>query len=177
VLVTNAGHGSVALSADGSFTYTPSASFFGTDSFTYKAHDGRDDSNVATVTLTIRKVDRPPVARDDAYKTRKNEPFVIFAPGVLGNDSDPEGTRLRATLVRPAARGLVVLSHDGLFVYLPKPGFTGTDTFTYRASDGVQSSNTATVTITVEKKKGKGHGHGHDDDDDHDDRDEDDHRH
>jgi len=177
VLVTNAGHGSVALSADGSFTYTPSASFFGTDSFTYKAHDGRDDSNVATVTLTIRKVDRPPVARDDAYKTRKNEPFVIFAPGVLGNDSDPEGTRLRATLVRPAARGLVVLSHDGLFVYLPKPGFTGTDTFTYRASDGVQSSNTATVTITVERKKGKGHGHGHDDDDDDDDRDEDDHRH
>jgi len=175
VLVTNAGHGSVALSADGSFTYTPSASFFGTDSFTYKANDGRDDSNVATVTLTVRKGNRPPVARDDVYKTRRNEPFVIFAPGVLGNDSDPEGARLRATLVRPAAHGLVVLSHDGLFVYLPKPGFTGSDTFTYRASDGVQSSNTATVTISVEKKKRKDHGHGRDDDRD-DDCDEDDHR-
>ena len=33
--------------------------------------------------------------------------------------------------------------------YTPNPGFSGTDTFTYRASDGTATSAAATVTITV----------------------------
>ena len=41
VLVTDAAHGTLVLTADGSFTYTPAANFNGTDSFTYKANDGR----------------------------------------------------------------------------------------------------------------------------------------
>ncbi len=46
-------HGTVALAADGSFTYTPNADFNGTDSFTYTASDGTAASNVATVTITV----------------------------------------------------------------------------------------------------------------------------
>jgi CSLREA domain-containing protein len=170
ILVTNAANGSVALAADGSFTYTPNASFFGIDHFTYKASDGRDDSNVATVTITVRKVNRPPVAKDDAYTTTRNRAFFIAPPGVLANDSDPEGSSLTAKLVRGAAHGVVLLSANGSFVYLPKRGFVGTDTFTYQASDGVNTSNLATVTINVVRKKEH-------DKDDGDDRDEHDHEH
>jgi Big-like domain-containing protein len=61
--------------------------------------------------------------------------------------------------------GVVLLAPGGAFVYLPKPGFVGTDTFTYRVSDGVNSSNTATAIIEVVTKKK----HNEDDDDDDDD--------
>ena len=40
VIVTLPAHGTLTLSADGSFTYMPAANFFGNDSFTYKANDG-----------------------------------------------------------------------------------------------------------------------------------------
>ena len=50
VLVTGPAHGALTLNADGSFTYTPAAGFFGTDSFTYQAFDGQAYSDLATVT-------------------------------------------------------------------------------------------------------------------------------
>ena len=53
-LVTDATHGHVTLNADGSFTYTPAAGYFGPDSFSYQASDGIDPSNVATVSLTVQ---------------------------------------------------------------------------------------------------------------------------
>lgn len=55
VLVNNPGNGTLNLNADGSFTYTPNAGFTGSDSFTYQANDGKEDSNVATVTMTVRE--------------------------------------------------------------------------------------------------------------------------
>ena len=56
VLVTGPGNGSLALNADGSFTYTPDADFSGTDSFTYKANDGTADGNTETVTINVAPV-------------------------------------------------------------------------------------------------------------------------
>ena len=55
VLDSNPSNGSVTLNSDGSFSYTPDAGFFGTDSFTYHANDGVADSNVATVTITVEQ--------------------------------------------------------------------------------------------------------------------------
>ena len=52
-LVTDAGHGSVALAADGSFTYTPDADYHGPDSFTYRAYDGSAYSAPATVSIDV----------------------------------------------------------------------------------------------------------------------------
>ena len=66
-LVSGAAHGSVTLNPDGSFTYTPNANFFGTDSFAYKANDGTLDSNVTTVSLTVNPVNDAPLANADAF--------------------------------------------------------------------------------------------------------------
>lgn len=55
-LVTGVSHGSLTLSSDGSFTYTPNKGFYGTDSFTCKAIDSDSNpaqSQPATVTITV----------------------------------------------------------------------------------------------------------------------------
>ena len=46
-------HGTVNLSADGSFVYTPTTSYVGTDSFTYLANDGQGNSAATTVTIHL----------------------------------------------------------------------------------------------------------------------------
>jgi type VI protein secretion system component Hcp len=58
-VVTGPTSGVLVLNADGSFTYTPNANFFGSDSFSYKASDGALDSNVTTVSLTVNDVAEP----------------------------------------------------------------------------------------------------------------------
>src|SRR5205823_6131933 len=87
-LVTNVGHGSLTLNGDGSFTYTPTLNYNGPDSFTYKASDGRADSNVATVTIAVNAVNDAPVANPDSYSTNEDTTLTVATPGVLGNDSD-----------------------------------------------------------------------------------------
>jgi PKD repeat protein len=89
-----------------------------------------------------------PSAVSDNYSTPQDAALTVAAPGVLANDTDPDGDPLTAQLVGPAANGTVSLQSDGSFTYSPNAGFTGDDSFTYTASDGSLTS-TATVTITV----------------------------
>ena len=92
---------------------------------------------------------RPPVAADDAYNTDVNTPLNISAPGVLSNDTDADGDTLTAILASTVSHGTLTLNADGSFSYTPSARFNGTDSFTYKASDGVAQSNAATVTIMV----------------------------
>jgi VCBS repeat-containing protein len=149
ILVSSAASGTVTLNANGSFSYSPNPSFVGADSFSYQASDGLAESGVATVSITVTPVNRPPVAANDAYSTAEDTPGVLDAPGVLGNDTDPEGQSLSAILVSPAANGTLILNANGSFSYSPNPNFNGSDSFTYKASDGVSESGVVTVSITV----------------------------
>ena len=148
-LQTDPSNGSLTLNIDGSFIYTPDAGFFGTDSFTYKANDGSIQSNTATVFITVNEVNTPPVAVGDSYSTNEDTTLNIAAPGVLGNDNDPEGQPLTAILQSGPTDGSLALNIDGSFTYTPDAGFNGTDSFTYVANDGTSDSNVATVNITV----------------------------
>jgi hypothetical protein len=91
----------------------------------------------------------PPVANDDAYIADKDTTLNVLAPGVLANDSDPEGDMLRAIKVTDPSHGTLTLNSDGSFTYTPEADFCGPDTFTYKANDGDLDSNIATVTIAV----------------------------
>src|SRR5262249_4324855 len=66
VLVSDVQHGTLALNADGSFSYTPDADYNGPDSFTYKANDGQADSNTATVTVNISPVNGAPIVTSNS---------------------------------------------------------------------------------------------------------------
>ena len=68
---------------------------------------------------------------------------------MLSNDTDVDSPTLTAALVSGPAHGTLTLNADGSFTYTPDANFNGTDSFTYKASDGLADSNVATVTITV----------------------------
>jgi VCBS repeat-containing protein len=149
-LVSGPVHGTIALNADGSFSYTPSADFNGVDGFSYVVSDGALESDVATVTLNVNSVADAPVAVNDAFTTDEDTPLVVdLAGSVLANDSDVDGDSLTAALMTGPAHGTLTLNADGSFNYAPEANFNGEDSFVYTASDGSLASNQATVTITV----------------------------
>ena len=149
VLQTSATHGTVSLNANGSFVYVPTTNYFGTDSFTYVANDGKFSSNVATVTITVVKVDLPPTVQDRSYSTAQNQVLVVPAPGILGSAVDPNGLPLTAIVVNTTQHGTLTVSPDGAFTYNPIANFTGIDGFTFKATNGILSSSVGTVTISV----------------------------
>jgi VCBS repeat-containing protein len=149
VLIDGPANGVLTLNADGSFTYVPDADFFGLDSFTYRASDGDFASGVASVFLTVTEGNQAPVANPDSFLLDEDGTLTIPAPGILGNDTDAEGAPLSAIVVGTTANGTLTTNADGSFTYTPNSNFNGTDSFTYRASDGEDDSDIATVTLTV----------------------------
>lgn len=89
-----------------------------------------------------------PEASDVEYSVSSGSTLNIEAPGVLENDSDPEGDDLLAYLVTDAENGEMELNEDGSFTYTPESDFTGTDSLQYESTD-VISSDTAWVRIEV----------------------------
>lgn len=148
--------GTVNLNADGSFTYTPPDNFFnGTDTFVYTGRNA-DDTASDTATVTITVPNDVPVANADAYNTTLNTMITVSAAnGVLANDTDVQltagvpGVTLTASAGTTTAEGgTLSLATDGSFDYTPATNFSGTDTFDYTLSDGIDST-TGTVTITI----------------------------
>ncbi len=146
-------NGTVTLALDGSFAYTSTVGYVGVDTFTYVVSDGFL-TGTALVVIDVGGVDDPPIAQDDAYSTTSGTPLVVAAPGVLENDSDPEGQPLTARVVTAPTSGTLLLDSDGSFVYTPTVGFSGVVTFTYQAGDGTLLSQPALVTITVRPPAG-----------------------
>jgi CSLREA domain-containing protein len=127
--------------------YRPAPDYNGPDTLAFVAHD---EANVVagSVGVIVTPVDDPPVARDDAGG------LELAAPGLLANDSDAEGDALIAQVLTRAAHGTLLLAADGAYLYTPVAGFSGTDTFSYRArGDAGAASAPATVTIAVPSRQ------------------------
>lgn len=141
--------GTVALAADGSFTYTPSANYNGTASFSYTAGDGTATSNLATVSVNVTPVNDAPVTVADSYSGPTGTSLIVNRPGVLTNDYDVDGDTIRTILDSTTINGTLTLWQGGAFNYTPNPGYIGPDSFTYHAFDGTLSGNTVTVNLTI----------------------------
>lgn len=155
VLVTGpANAASFTLNPNGSFSYTHNGSATTSDSFTYKANDGVADSNTVTVSLNIVP-NVPPVATNDTGSVNNGAALTIAAPGVLSNDNDPDGSPspITAVLVAgPTNASSFTLNPNGSYNYTHNGSATITDTFTYKANDGLADSNVATVNLTINSK-------------------------
>jgi VCBS repeat-containing protein len=145
-LVGSPSHGSVTLNADGSFAYTPAADYSGTDSFTYKANDGANDTSVATVSINVMPV-------NDAPTASAGGPYTVNAGGTVN---------VSATGVDDQAGPLAYawdLDDDGTFetagqtVPFSAAHISGpaVKTVSVRVTDGGGLSATASATVNVNK--------------------------
>ena len=137
-------HGTLTLSADGSYTYTPAANFTGADSFTYTVNDGHGGTATATVTLTVADV--APTAAGDSAATTANH---AVSGTLAGDAASAVGLPLTFAKASDPSHGTLTLSADGSYAYTPAANFTDADSFTYTVNDGHGGTATATVTIAV----------------------------
>ena len=140
-VVTSPAHGTLTGTAP-SLTYTPTAGYSGSDSFTFKANDGKTDSNIATVSITISSVNHAPVA--DSQSVNSNGSATAITLTATDADSDP----LAYSVVTNPAHGTLTGTAPNL-TYTPTTGYSGSDSFTFKANDGKADSNIATVSIAI----------------------------
>ena len=143
---TAATHGTATASGTGNskaIGYVPTANYSGADSFVVRISDGAGGTDTITVNVTITPVNDAPVAIPQAIVTTENTPKVITLTG-----SDVEGSALSfVVLSYPAHGGLSGVAPS--ITYTPTPGYNGSDSFTFRANDGLLNSTAATISITV----------------------------
>jgi hypothetical protein len=148
--VTNPTHGFTSAFPDGHLFYFPNTNYVGTDSWTYRAvsSDGRR-STATTVTITVT-ASQTPTAHPDTYTMAQGAILQVPAPGVLANDTDPQGDPLIAKMITAPLHGLATINSDGALFYQPAQSFSGQDTLTYTARDtALHVSAAVTVTLNV----------------------------
>jgi gliding motility-associated-like protein len=134
----------------GFFIYIPHQDFYGTDSFTYYANDGQQNSSPTLVTITILPVNDAPIAFDDAISTNEDTPVNI---PILSNDIDVDDILVASMIVvvdGPSQGTLAINTTTGTVIYTPNLDYNGGDSFTYQVKDASDAlSNIATVNITI----------------------------
>lgn len=149
--------GSVAIAPDGKLVYTPPPNYYGPDAFSYTVSDGHGGTADASVSVSVASVNDAPTAGAKAVTTKYGTAVTV---GLTG--ADVETCDLQFSIVTPPAHGtlgslssklcvtLLPPYSDGSNVkYTPAAGWSGTDQFTYRTSDGSLFSPTVTVTVTT----------------------------
>jgi VCBS repeat-containing protein len=168
VLVAGPAHGTLTLNANGGLTYTPISNYNGSDSFTYKANDGALDSNVATVSVTIRAINDAPaftrgadqtVAQDSGVKT-----VTGWATNISAGPSD-ESAQLLNFLVSSDNAAIFsaqpAIDPAGTLTFTPAAGANGVAHVTVQLHDnggtangGVDTSAAQTFTVTIQAPQG-----------------------
>ena len=141
-------HGSLSGSAP-NLSYTPTASYYGSDSFTFTVNDGTVDSATATVSITVTEVKAVPVFSGYTATVKTGKTLAIAPAKILARASDPDGGAVTLTRVfGPSAQGGTV-SLTGTLNYTPDPSFTGTDSFDIELTASQGGTLRATLTVTV----------------------------
>jgi subtilisin family serine protease len=126
--------------------YIPNNGYFGSESFTYKCNDGVNDSNIATISVTINEVmpvNNAPIAQNDSFITDEDNSVSVT---LVGTDSD--GDSLTYSIVNQPLNGVLSGTAPNL-TYIPNNGYFGSESFTYKCNDGVNDSNIATISVTI----------------------------
>lgn len=149
VLVNNAAHGTVQLLLDGSFSYTPDANFFGSDSFSYRAIDGSANSEPVTVALTVAPVnDAPSFTKGPNQLVQQNSGARTVADWA---------TSITAGPANESAQTLTfIVSNDQPSLFSAQPAISPNGTLTY--TPAADKFGAATVTVTLRDNGGRADG-------------------
>lgn len=154
IKMTDPSHGTVALAADGSFTYTPTANYTGPDSFAYKVNNGHADSAATTVTLTVGHINQPPGIAKPGAQTVNQGVALVFSTGssnaITVSDPDAGTAAIKVTLT--VAHGTITATNTvGGTVTVTGSGtasvmLTGPQSQVNTALDGVSYTSAAAYT-------------------------------
>ncbi|MHB8974312.1 MAG: tandem-95 repeat protein [Pirellulaceae bacterium] len=142
VVLTPPQHGSITSfdAATGEFTYTPTANYFGTDSFLYAVQDDGTAggaaliSESATVSITVSASHVDVKAQPKATTTTKNVPVILDLSPMSLLPGSP--SVIYAILTGPSHGSLGTLNATtGQVLYSPTSGYTGTDAITFSVTD------------------------------------------
>jgi hypothetical protein len=134
--------------SDASRVYTVDADLDGSHTLEVEYYEHKKHALIKLWWDQIEIPNEAPQGQDDAYALQEDIVLAVTAPGVLANDSDPEGNSLSAIVVQAPAHGQIYLQPDGSFTFTPDLDFNGPDSFTYRASDG--DLETAEISVMME---------------------------
>lgn len=107
----------------GLITWTPALNQSGPHDVTVQVSDGHP-GGTATQVFTIQVAvanpnNKPPLAQANSYTIRADQILTVAAPGVLGNDSDPDNDPLIARKLTDPTRGALAFNANGSFSYTP----------------------------------------------------------
>ncbi len=141
-------HGTIVMSPNGSYTYTPSNNFNGVDSVHYKVCDTEGVCDTATLIITITPVNDKPLAVDDATITAMDSPI---GGTVATNDFDIDGNLNPTSFAKigDVLHGTITINNTGSYNYVPTTGFVGKDSVQYQVCDLGGLCDTAWLVITV----------------------------
>jgi hypothetical protein len=130
-------------------TYTPAAGYEGSDTIVWKTTDGKNESNIAVLTLLVGNVgaNTAPVAVDRELSTLEDTPLTFQVTCV---DAETPVNELFYNLIEKPAHGEYAWIPPNTVIYTPSADFTGTDSLTFRSHDGITFSNTSRITFNVQ---------------------------
>jgi hypothetical protein len=143
-------HGSLSPGPGGTFIYRSTSGYTGPDSLTFSVSDQNGEtSNTARVDINVTPgtPNAAPVCADASYTTPMERRLILDPDDSC---TDAEGDPLTANTQTLPQHGFLTLGPNGTAIYRPAAGYTGPDSFTWRAHDGGQFSNLVTVSIEVE---------------------------
>jgi len=123
--------------------YTPNNAFGGADTFSYTVTDGLASYGTGTITVNVAQPLAVPQVDVVNANVTSNTTGNVIAPRFIGG-----GAASSISHGAPDSGGQVTI--NGLnFIYAPRSGFTGTETFSYYASNATGDSNSSTVSVAV----------------------------
>jgi VCBS repeat-containing protein len=138
--------------------YIPALDKNGTANITVTLNDdagtdgGGVDSITKTFTITINPLNDQPIVLNHSMLVDEGATIVALSnneTNLLYNAVDVDQDILSAILVTEPSNGSLTLNSDRTFSYTHDSSETISDSFTYKANDGLLDSNIATVTITI----------------------------
>jgi VCBS repeat-containing protein len=137
--------GTLTLNSNGSFTYVPSANFFGNVSFTYQVCDGSNSCVTGIVSIAISNINDAPNAPNFSINTDED----VTASGTAFGITDIDNNTLTITLSTPAQYGTFSIATSGSYSYVPNANFFGTETLIYQVCDPLGLCSNGQISILV----------------------------
>jgi hypothetical protein len=160
-IMSGPSNGALTPNSDGTYDYTPTANYIGTDAVTVSANGG------SPVVVPIEITDQAPVVPNTSFSTLHDQSLTTTADGsngaigLLASAYDTYGNPVTVTAIngtpvvsgQPLALNLpsgaaLTVNSDGSFTYVPLAGQVYNDTFTFAVSDGAMTT-TAMATVAV----------------------------